>query len=110
MAKPTDDSARNVQTPVTPNGRCTRWDYDTAYDQLPAHRRDFIRDAGSGVRAGDCVVGAGRALITAYQYDRGFGLLSSVVTPADEATTITFDPYGRTSAVYQQSRDFPGIT
>ena len=72
-----------------PAGACDRIDYDAAYAQLPIHSSSYT---------GGCNIGA---LTTQLTYDRGLSAVTSSVASSTAQSSISYDNFGRISAVFE---------
>ncbi|GMV19447.1 MAG: hypothetical protein AMXMBFR56_76710 [Polyangiaceae bacterium] len=75
----------NLERETAPNNRCRDVTYDPIYETLATVET---------VYTGDCGVGA---LATSAAYDRGFGLVTTVVELNTRQTRVAYDAFGRLS-------------
>jgi RHS repeat-associated protein len=77
----------NVTQVQGPDGRCTGYTYDSAYDELPVTIAAYADGCGRA------------ALTTTLSYDRGLGLVTMSVDPTLAQTTRQYDPLGRLTEI-----------
>ncbi|MBK8997997.1 MAG: RHS repeat-associated core domain-containing protein [Myxococcales bacterium] len=75
----------NLERETAPNNRCRDVTYDPAYETLATVETIYT---------GGCGVGA---LATGAAYDRGFGLVTTVVELSTRQTRVAYDAFGRLS-------------
>ena len=77
-----------VTTTAGPSTRCQRFTYDGPYQQLPLTITSYN---------GACAVAAGQT--ASFDFDRGFGALTTVTTPSGAIAVTELDGFGRPTAV-----------
>lgn len=89
LAKLNYDQFGNRSLVQGPAGACDRIDYDAPYAQFPIHSSSYT---------GGCNISA---LTTELTYDRGLSAVTSSVAPSSAQSSISYDNFGRISAVFE---------
>ena len=93
----TRDSFGNVTREQGEDLRCTDITYDSLYAQFPITETRYSGSCGSG------------ALETTATWDRGLGVVTEVHDVAGQPTLISYDGFGRLSALYRTDPASPGV-
>jgi RHS repeat-associated protein len=84
------DAFGNLTRESGPNSRCRDVGYDTSFSELATVETVFLAGCGSSTPA---------PLATGAAYDRSLGLVTLVTDMQSQPTTITYDGFGRLSAL-----------
>ena len=96
------DAFGNIRESIGANGHCSSTDYDAVYSQLAIRETEY-----AGQIVGDCGT---TLLTTSAEYDRGLGVVTSVVGVRGEVTTARYDGFGRILEAYKPHPTLVGIT
>lgn len=96
------DDFGNATSVTSPAGQCSETTFDDAFAQLVVD--SSVGTGYVGPATGPAACGS-YALTSFAEYDRGFGVATTLTGPGGEVSSVTYDGFGRVTAIYQPDPD-----